>query len=105
MKGDSVTGQWRTLQMFLSEDGVHEVEADVDDYAKMKCTCTAYQSSRSPKKCKHTRLVRRRIDLNGGTYAIKIPDDVPDTVVDEALLSPKSFRDMLIRYAKVEFLK
>jgi hypothetical protein len=102
MRGDSVTGQWRTLQMFLSEDGVHEVEADVDDYAQMRCDCSDFKRS---KKCKHTRLVKRRIDINGGTYAIKISDSVPDEAVDQAMLSPEAFRQFLITHAKVEFLK
>jgi hypothetical protein len=97
-----MTNEWRTVQMFLSDDGVHEVQTDVDDYAKMMCTCAVFKSS---KKCKHTRYVKRRIDLNGGSYAIRIPDDVSDNEVDEAMMSADAFRSFVIHHAKVEFLK
>ena len=102
MKGSPMTTDWRTVQMFLDDEGVFEVEADADDYSKMRCTCPAFRSS---KKCKHARLVRRRIEENGGTYSIQIPETVPDAYIMEAMQDPIMFRNLIINHAKIEVVK
>ena len=101
MKGASVNMDWRTIQLFLSDDGVHEVEIVVDDYRKMRCTCSYYKTG---KRCKHIRHIRAQIDKNGGDYSIKIPEYLSDDELHEALLSPESFRELLIHHSHIEVL-
>jgi hypothetical protein len=93
--------EWRTIQLFLSDDGVYEVEAATDNYSKMRCTCPAFKSS---KKCKHTRHVKKKIETNGGTYAIHLPEDITDEEIQFALDDPDLFRELLIHHAKIEVI-
>lgn len=101
MRGTGMATEWLTVQVFLSEDGVFEVEANSDDYRKMRCNCSGFFSS---KKCRHTKHIRKRIEDNGGTYSILLPDDLSDDAVEEAMSSSESFRDLIIHHAKVEVL-
>ena len=102
MKGAPSMPDWRTLQLFLEDDGVHEVEADSEDYQKMRCTCPMYKSGR---RCKHMRYVRKRLEENGGTYSIQIPADVADDVVISAIKDPVVFRQFIIDHAKIEVIE
>jgi len=101
VKGSDVSSDWRTMQLFLSEDGVHEVEVTSDDSKKLRCTCRIYKQG---KRCKHMRYVREKMEQNNGNYSIFIPDTVTDEEIDLAASSPKAFRDMLIKYSPIEFL-
>ena len=100
MRGLSVT-DWRLLQIFLADEGVFEVEADADDYTRMRCSCPA---ANGPRKCKHIKLIRKRIDENDGTYRIQIPSDVTDEMVIEAAEDPELFRELMLHYSKIEVL-
>lgn len=102
MKGIGMATDWRTVQVFLSDDGVFEVEADAEDYTRMRCTCSPFKSG---KKCRHTKHVKKRIDDNGGTYSIMLPEDVSDDEVEAAMETAESFRNLIIKYAKVEVLE
>jgi len=33
---------WRTVQMFLGEEGVSEVSVDADNAFNVRCTCPSY---------------------------------------------------------------
>lgn len=100
MKGLSMT-DWRLVQIFLSDDGVFEVEADAEDYAKMRCTCPVSAGSR---RCKHIKLVRKRINENDGTYRIQIPNDISDEAIMEAMEDPDMFRELIIHHSKIEVI-
>lgn len=102
MKGSTSMPDWRTIQIFLEDDGVYELEADSEDYQKMRCSCAAYNLGR---RCKHIRHVRRRIAENGGTYAIQIPSSVDDKEVIEAMKDRELFRRFVINNAKIEVIK
>lgn len=102
MKGLGMALEWRTIQLFLSDDGVYEVEAATEDYSKMRCTCAGFKTA---KKCKHTRHVKKRIEENNGTYAIRIPEDISDEEIQFAMADPEIFRDLLIHHAKIEVIK
>jgi len=100
MKGLSMT-DWRLVQIFLSEDGVFEVETDADDYTKMRCTCPVSNGSR---RCKHIKLIRKRINDNDGTYRIQLPSDISDEAIMEAMEDPEMFRELIIHHSKIEVL-
>lgn len=102
MKGSTSMPDWRTIQIFLEDDGVYELEADSEDYQKMRCSCSFYKSG---KRCKHMRHVRRRIEENGGTYAIQIPATVNDEDVIEAMKDRDLFRKFVIDNAKIEVIE
>ena len=102
MKGSTAMPDWRTLQIFLEDDGVYELEADSEDYKKMRCNCSVYKLGR---RCKHMRHVRRRIEENGGTYAIQIPSDVNDNEVIAAMKDRELFRTFVINNAKIEVIE
>jgi hypothetical protein len=67
----------------------------------MKCSCGAFAISR---KCKHLRYVRREIVRNGGKYSIKISADIDDEDIVDAMKTAASFREFVLRYAKIEVL-
>lgn len=93
--------EWRTLQLFLDSDGVCEVEADYQDYEIMRCSCGSFAIS---KKCKHLRYVRRQILKNGGTYSIKISSAIDDETIVDAMRTSASFREFVLKHAKIEVL-
>jgi hypothetical protein len=41
---------------------------------------------------------------NNGHYSIKIPEDIPEDLVQEAIDDPAAFRELIIKYNKVEVL-
>ena len=92
---------WRTVQLFLDESGVSEVEIDAEDATNVKCSCKSfYKSSR----CIHTKYVRNEIENNDGNYAIKVPVDIDDDEALEAMSSSETFREFIIKYGKVEVI-
>jgi len=93
---------WRTIQVFLSSDGVCEVEADAMDYGKMRCSCSAFKPS---KRCKHTKFVKQKIKENNGSYSIVIPSDLEDEDMEKVIQTSEGFRNFVIHHAKVEVLE
>jgi hypothetical protein len=101
MRGTDMDIDWRTVQLFLDDSGVSEVEIDAEDATNVKCSCKSfYKSSR----CKHTKYVRNEIESNDGNYAIKVPVDIDDDEALEAMSSSETFRDFIIKYGKVEVI-
>jgi predicted nucleic acid-binding Zn finger protein len=93
---------WRTIQMFLSEDFVCEVQVDVDNHKKMRCSCPNFLRGG---RCKHVRFVRNASDANNGHYSITVAgEDATEELVREAAKDSKSFRDFIIKYAVIEVL-
>lgn len=101
MKGLELDIEWRTVQLFVSDEGVSEVEVDSDNPNKVRCTCTNFKSAA---RCKHTRFIKKAMEENNGHYNIQIPSDVPDEEAVIAMLDRELFRKFIIKYAKVEVL-
>lgn len=93
--------EYRTVQIFLSDDGVHDVQVSTEDSEKIRCTCPRFILS---KRCAHVKFVKTEMDKNEGHYVIPIDEeDAPsEEEVMEAIKDPKTFRDFLIRYAEIE---
>lgn len=101
MKGMTMTGaDWRTVQIYLSENGVSEVEVDIES-AALRCNCEMYSSRR---QCKHVRIVEAKMKKNGGTYPVQISSRASAAETKRANRSSKEFRDFVIKYGKVEVL-
>lgn len=99
MKGMTMAGSdWRTVQIYLSEDGVYEVEVDIESSA-LRCTCSQYEVRNS---CKHTRKVEAKMKSNGGNYPVQISSRATAAETRKANRSSKEFREFVIKYGKVE---
>lgn len=101
MKEVSMDIDWRTVQLFIGEDGVSEVSIDADNHRKVRCNCKAFNTSA---RCKHTKFVRASMEDTNGHYSIHIPVDISDEEAIEAMSDADSFRDFIIKYGKVEVL-
>lgn len=101
MKGRYMDIDWRTVQLFLSDDGVAEVQVDSDNHAKVRCTCPSFQNSA---RCKHSRYVKNAMAANEGHYAILIPEEVSEEEALAAMDDSEAFRQFVIRHARVEVL-
>jgi len=99
MKGSQLE-QWRTVQVFLSPTGVYEVQLRPND-TKAQCSCPSFKMRNS---CKHTTFVQTRMSENNGQYAILVPDDVPEEIQARANESAETFRNFILKYARVEVL-
>jgi hypothetical protein len=99
-EADSVA-EWHSLQFFLSDDGVHEVQADTDNYKKLRCDCSVYKTGR---RCVHVRYVRNLITEKNGSYSITIPEDRSDAEIEDAKKSAEAFRSFLIHNARIEVI-
>ncbi len=93
--------EWRTVQLFLSEDGVHEVELDLDDNRRMRCSCPKYSRI---SKCKHIKWIDNKIIEQGGHYNIQVPSEVDELEARFAFDSAETFREFVLKYAKIEVL-
>jgi hypothetical protein len=92
--------EWRTIQFFISEDGVCEVLVDSDDPTNLRCTCPAATNNR----CKHIRFIKDKTRQFGGHYTIKIPAEISEEEAILAVEDPSTFRDFLIKYGRPEEL-
>lgn len=84
---------WKTVQFFLSSDGVCEVQISHD--CELRCTCDGYGNRR---KCRHINLCSAK--LKNGQYPIEITGDIPDDLLVEARTSPTAFRTIILKYGK-----
>ena len=93
---------WRTVQVFISSQaaGVFEVEVDTASRG-VRCTCPVWKKT---KFCKHTEFVSSRMRVNNGNYSIQIPHDVPEEMAFDASDDARSFREFVLRYAKIEVI-
>jgi hypothetical protein len=101
MRGLNMEIDWRTVQLFLDDSGVSEVEIDAEDSTNVKCSCKVFFRS---SRCKHSKYVRNEIENNYGNYAIKVPVDIDDEEALEAMSSSETFREFIIKYGKVEVI-
>jgi hypothetical protein len=92
---------WRTVQLFLEDYGVAEVEVDQDNANKVRCTCPTFQKTA---KCKHAKHIKQQMSQNDGHYSIYIPVNVDEHEAFQAMKSPELFREFVIKYGKVQVL-
>jgi len=97
-----MASSWRTIQLFISSQaaGIFEVEVDTET-RKTRCNCPVWQRKAN---CKHTKFVSSKMSINHGHYAIRVPESVPEDLVADAIDDPKAFRDLILKYNKVEVL-
>jgi hypothetical protein len=95
-----VKDDWRTVQVFLSEKGVYEVEISVSGKVKVRCNCPSFKRLFP---CVHANYVRKDIDKSpdGLSYSVSIPADVDDDESLDALNDPMKFREFVLRHGKV----
>lgn len=54
--------------------------------------------------CKHCRFVQQKAQDNGGSYPVRVSTRASESEIKRAQRSPRKFRDLIVRYAKVEVL-
>lgn len=92
---------WRTVQLFLGEEGVSEVSIASHNPKKVRCTCASFFNAA---RCKHTKYVKQRMQENGGSYSISIPEEIDDNEAYDAMIDSDTFREFVIRYGAVEVI-
>jgi hypothetical protein len=97
-----MTTPWRTVQQFISAQGVGVFDVEVDTETKdTRCNCPVYDKQGS---CKHVRYVNMKIKHNEGHYSIMVPNEVPEEMAADAHDDPEKFREFVVKYAKIEVL-
>lgn len=93
--------EWRTLQLFLGDEGISEVSVDASDIRKVRCNCKMFLKIA---RCKHANFVRTKLDTNKGAYDFKVPEDVDEDELSFASQDVEGFRNFIIKYGKIEVL-
>jgi hypothetical protein len=93
---------WRTVQFFLDDEGVAEVEVDQDSGAKVRCDCLQFGRMA---RCKHSKYVKEAMAENEGHYALEIPVHVDDEEALVAMVDATAFRTFVMKYGKVVVLE
>ena len=102
MKGMRMESPWRTVQVFISSQAAGIFEVEVDSETKnTRCTCPVW---RKTSDCKHTNYVKQKMKFSNGHYSINIPIDVPENLAVEANHDAETFREFVLKYAKIEVL-
>jgi len=101
MKGPQVSSAWRTVQQFISAQGMGIFEVEVEtDTKETRCTCPVYIKKGS---CKHIQFVNEKIKTTGH-YSILVPNEIPEEMAFEANENSEKFREFVVKYAKIEVL-
>jgi hypothetical protein len=93
---------WRTVQFFLDDEGVSEVEVDQENNSKVRCDCLQFNRAA---RCKHSKYVKEKIAENDGHYALEVPVDVDDEEALVAMVDATAFRTFVMKYGKVVVLE
>ena len=101
MEEVTVDIKWRTVQLFLEDYGVVEVEVDQENNKKARCTCPGFNRTG---RCKHVKHVKDIMDENDGHYSIQIHVDVDENEAISAMRSAEAFRNFVVKYGKVEVI-
>lgn len=101
MKEVNMSISWRTVQLFLEDNGVCEVEIDQDNKSRVRCNCPAFSKV---SRCKHVKHVREQMATNQGHYSIQIPLDIDETEAIAAIDNAEEFRNFVVKYGKVEVI-
>lgn len=97
---ETTMSNWQITQIFLSDTGVHEVHVNTSNL-KLRCNCLGFNTRNS---CKHSNFVRERMNNNGGIYPVEISNKVSRFESNSALEDPIAFREILLKYGKIEVL-
>lgn len=98
-----MSGDFRLIQVFLSDSlgnpgpGIFEVSGD--DEGAFMCTCPGYKVRET---CKHIRVVKTRIENNGGKYPLELSTKATTEEASEAMRSNEDFRKFILKYGKIE---
>lgn len=95
-----MTDAWRTMQIFLSEDGIFEVEMDAAGRA-FRCNCPEYSVASA---CRHSKFMLNKVTKTKGVLSIEIPDSVEDEDVPTLETPADKFREFVLKYGRVEVL-
>ncbi|CAB4129517.1 hypothetical protein UFOVP115_35 [uncultured Caudovirales phage] len=93
----------RLLQVFISSKsdnpgpGIFEVTTDPDK--NLDCTCPGFMSKAT---CKHTNRVEKKIESSNGIYPFDFAKKVTLEELEKAMETEESFRELVIKYAKIE---
>lgn len=101
MKEAQMLNDWRTVQLFLEENGVFEVQVDSINKMLVRCTC---RGAKPQAKCAHAKFVRDNMLENDGHYSVHISAEIDEELALEAMDNAESFRDFIIKYGKVEVI-
>ena len=102
MKGTWMESPWRTVQLFISSQAAGVFEVDVNTETKdLRCNCPKWKKTFN---CKHVRFVAAKMELSNGHYSILVPNEIPEELAMEANLDAKTFREFVVKYAKIEVL-
>lgn len=93
--------EWRLVQLFLDDKGIHEFELDINDNRSVRCSCDRFKKRGD---CKHSKWMDTAILESGGHYTIQVPETVDEVEAAIALDDPDDFRDFIIKYGKVEVI-
>ena len=100
--------EWRTIQIFIPNElnkkdilEVAEVSLSADGPENMRCTCNVFVKF---SECMHVEYVAAKIRLNGGSFGLLIPNDIPDEWAYSAFTDAQSSRNFIIRYGKIEVM-
>lgn len=99
MKDTMMLEDWRTVQLFLGENGVCEVEVDSNKPSNIRCNCKEGST-----RCAHVKHVRKIMDENDGHYTISVPAEIDEMEALVAMSSAEDFRKFIVKYGKVEVL-
>ena len=95
----------RLIQIFLSGEidshifGVFEVSAD--SKRNLFCTCPGYVAK---SLCKHTRVVKDRIESNSGAYPFRWTKKLSTEDIIDAMNDVSEFRSLMLKYSKIDVL-
>jgi hypothetical protein len=92
---------WRTVQLFISLDGVAEVEVDAENHEKIRCSCKNFVATA---RCRHSKYVKNRMNDGNGHYEVQVPEDVDDDEAINAMADPIKWRSFVIKHGEVEVL-
>jgi len=101
MKEATMSADWRTVQLFLTDTGVAEVEVDSNNPAMVRCNCKGVSVAN---RCAHTKHVKKIMDDNDGNYTISVPDSIDEEEAFVAMADSAAFRAFVIKYGKVEVI-
>ena len=101
MKGINVKSDWRTVQLFLDDNGISEVEVDASKPGTARCDCRQFKAKT---KCDHVKFIKKIMDENDGHYTVHIPVEIEDEEAELAMSDAAAFRHFIIKYGKVEVL-
>jgi hypothetical protein len=102
MKEINMAVDWRTIQFFLSESGVFEVEADSKNWKIMRCSCPRFHDVN---RCTHINSVKKQLKDNEGVFSMTVPENVDDEELYSMADTPDTFRDFVLKYGKPGFIE